>query len=76
MDKSNFTDLFKDAVLRIIESADEVMTGEDNEFRAGQALAYMSALTFIKDAFEDVPNEIKTLGLDFDIEKKYISAVA
>jgi len=56
----------------ITENADELLEEGGDDFAAGQLLAYMSSLTIIK---ENLPGTAAALGLDYDIEAKYLGAM-
>lgn len=63
----------KEIVENIKEAADELNEkGRENMdiFEKGQLIAYAEALTIIHDAVSET--DLKTIGLDFDIEKKYL----
>jgi hypothetical protein len=57
----------------ITENADELLLDGKDDFSAGQLLAYMSALAIIK---ESLPEIAPVLGLDYDLEAKYLGAMA
>jgi len=57
----------------ITENANELLYDGKDDFSAGQLLAYMSALAIIK---ETLPELTLALGLDYDLEAKYLGAMA
>lgn len=60
-----------DIVSAIVEDADEIRSKEKIDSQDyGQLLAYAEALSIIRDAFEE--NELKQIGLDFDIDLRYL----
>lgn len=61
-----------DIVASIMEDADEIKAkGSKNAQDFGQLLAYAEALSIIRDACD--PDDLATIGLDFDIDKRYLS---
>lgn len=63
----------REIVENILESADELIEkGKENLdlVEKGQLLGYTEALTIIKDAISGY--DLATVGLDFDIDKKYL----
>ncbi len=64
-------DLIRDAVMGIIESADELLEkGSRTELENGQLLAYAEALCIIQDAFRGY--DLAEIGLAFDVDEKYL----
>ena len=60
-----------DVVASIIEAADEIKGKENRDSQDyGQLLAYAEALSIIRDACD--PDVRKEVGLDFDIDKRYL----
>ena len=63
----------KEIVEGIIESADELVSrGKKNLdlVEQGQLIAYAEALSIIRDAFAGT--DLEKIGLDFDIDEKYL----
>lgn len=61
-----------DIVASIMEDADEIKAQGNNDAQDfGQLLAYAEALSIIRDACD--PDDLATIGLDFDIDKRYLS---
>lgn len=61
-----------DIVASIMEDADEIKAKGSNDAQDfGQLLAYSEALSIIRDACD--PDDLATIGLDFDIDKRYLS---
>lgn len=55
----------------IKEAADEMKgKGKLSDMDFGQLLAYAEALSIIRDACD--PDDLATIGLDFDIDKRYL----
>lgn len=64
-------DALKDVVAAIIESADEVKQNASQDLMDfGQLLAYAEALCIIQDACD--PDVLKKIGLDFDVDGRYL----
>lgn len=64
-------DLMKEIIENIKESADELKSQEKlNEVEYGQLLGYAETLSIIKDACAGY--DLNELGIDFDIDKKYL----
>ncbi len=65
-------DMLKDAVAAIIAAADEVkQEGEKEDNMAfGQLLAYAEVLCILRDACD--PTVLAEIGLDFDIDARYL----
>jgi hypothetical protein len=59
----------KDLVDYIKDSADELLHGDKSQYSAGQMLAYYDVLLFIQ---EQLPDRLAEVGLDFDLDKKYL----
>ena len=64
-------DYLAEIVSLVIESADEIKAQKqiDNQ-DYGQLLAYAETLSIIRDVCGE--EEVKDLGLDFDIDKRYL----
>lgn len=61
-----------DIVASIAESADEILQKENRDSQDfGQLLAFAESLSIIRDACE--ADELRDIGLDFDIDAKYLS---
>lgn len=64
-------EIMSDIVFAIIESADEIKSKNNLDSQDfGQLLAYAESLTIIKEACGS--EDLADIGLDFDIEKKYL----
>lgn len=64
-------DMLKDAVAAIIAAADEVkQEGAKDHMAFGQLLAYAEALCILRDACD--PTILTEIGLDFDIDARYL----
>lgn len=64
-------DILTEIVENIVVSADEVRKKEKKDAHDfGQLLAYAEALGIIKDLCDE--ETIKAVGLDFDIDAKYL----
>ena len=63
--------MMSDIVNSIIESADEILEKKNRDSQDfGQLLAYAEALSIIRDSVNT--DDLKSIGLDFDIDKKYL----
>lgn len=63
--------MLSDVVASIVESADEVKSKKNQDAQDyGQLLAYAEALSIIRDACDK--NELVAIGLDFDIDKRFL----
>ncbi len=63
--------MLSDVVASIVEAADEVRERTDLDAQDfGELLGYAEALSIIQDACD--PDERKAIGLDFDIDKRYL----
>ena len=65
------TNALSDVIAAIIEAADEIR-GKSNQDSQdyGQLLAYAETLSIIRDACD--PDNLTELGLDFDIDKRFL----
>ena len=65
-------DLVQEVVENIKEQIEDLLTQKDSatDFERGMLLAYADALGIIKGAF--LGYDLKKLGLDFDIDSKYL----
>ncbi len=64
-------ELIRDAVMGIIESADEILKKDNKtEIENGQLIAYAESLCIIQDAFRGY--DLAKIGLDFDVDEKYL----
>lgn len=55
----------------IMEAADELRAKEDRDLvEQGELIAYAETLTIIQDAFAG--DDLAEIGLDFDVDKKYL----
>ncbi|WP_322184421.1 hypothetical protein [Neglectibacter caecimuris] len=65
------TERLSDIVAAIKEAADEINAKRSKDSQDyGQLLAYAESLCIIRDACD--PDILKEIGLDFDIDKKYL----
>ena len=64
-------DKIRDIVTLIMEEADEIRSRENrSEMEFGELLAYAEALCIIRDVCH--PDDLAKIGLDFDIDAKYL----
>lgn len=68
-------DMNKNIMLEIVEgimdSADELLEkNERSDMEQGQLIAYAEALSIIRDAWAG--NDLADIGLDFDIDSRYL----
>ncbi len=64
-------ELIHDAVMGIMESADEILEkANKTDFDNGQLTAYAEALCILQDAFRGY--DLAKIGLDFDVDEKYL----
>ena len=54
----------------VIETLDELVKDEKDDFNNGQRLALTHILRVIKGQVDS--DELKDIGLDFDVDKKYL----
>lgn len=67
MNKNNIREM----VEGIVEAADELLNKADRDLvEQGQLIAYAESLSIIRDACAGY--DLKEIGLDFDIDKKYL----
>ena len=65
------TNALSDVIAAIIEAADEIRGKSDQDSQDyGQLLAYAETLSIIRDACD--PDDLKEVGLDFDIDKRFL----
>ena len=65
------SNLIKEIIENIMEAADEIkQNGAANDTEYGELLAYAESLSIIKDACAGY--NLAELGIDFDIEEKYL----
>lgn len=60
-------------VERAKESANEVKENPENDFQAGRNMAYYEMLDILKTELEMKDQDLKTFGLDLDLEKMILS---
>lgn len=61
-----------DIVAAIVEASDEILNKSERDSQDfGQLLAYAESLSIIRDSID--PDLLEDIGLDFDIDKKYLS---
>ena len=62
----------KEIVEGLVEAADEIAAKDDKDlFESGQLIAYAEALSIIRDAHAGY--DLAKIGLDFDIDAKYLT---
>lgn len=63
--------IMKEIVEGIVDAADELLEKEDRDLvEQGQLIAYAESLSIIRDACSGY--DLKEIGLDFDIDAKYL----
>lgn len=64
-------EMLADVVAAIVEAADEIRVKETRDsLDYGQLLAYAETLSIIRDACD--PSILDRIGLEFDIDKRYL----
>ena len=64
--------VLKDIVLNILEELDDIKENKKDLFDRGQITAYTHILRTMTGYADD--DELKHIGLDFDIDRKYLQA--
>lgn len=58
----------------ILDSADEIINdGDVTDIEKGQLLSFYSVLLAIKNDYGPVIGDLSKIGLDFDLEKKFLA---
>jgi len=63
-------ELLREVIENIVEAADEVKREKDaDDLNYGKLLAFAESLSIIRDLYD---GDLKDIGLDFDIDRRYL----